>query len=61
MANAKDSRRLHVGIQQLKKSVRTRARDETRRDETTVGFVAERDRVVLSGDGGDLMALFGYY
>ena len=49
----------HIAIKQ--KSVRTRARDETRRDETTVGFVAERDRVVLSGDGGDLMALSGYH
>ena len=32
-----------------------------RRDETTVEFVAERDRVALGGNGGDLMALFGYY
>lgn len=32
-----------------------------RRDESTVEFVAERDRVALGGDGGDLMALFGYY
>ena len=46
MANARDSRRLHVGIAIKQKSVRTRARDET-----TMEFVAGRNRVALKGDG----------